>query len=475
MCLHLQAVAEGRIRRLIENVPPGSAKTKICGALFPAWIWLDRPSMGIMYITHKQALAANALSYNRLLLQSEWYDAQKGQKKWQIRDDENAKLTYKNTEMGHIQGHGMDSTITGYRADIIIIDDPIGAQDAESEGERELCFQKYNHEISSRLNQPEISKIVLVQQRLKADDLSGRLLADVEEGWEHLRIPQEYEGPNKGCECATCKNGVTSIGWKDPRRVGGEAMFPARFGPRYIASRKKDPEMWMAQDQQNPGSGVPGYAEAEWFGRCWIRQGEPLAPFMRGAFESKTAFVAERLDEKERWDNAFLVLDCSFKDERSSDNVAIGVFGKRGSRLYLLELIWKKMSFLDTLDELRALLTRRPDIRGKHIEDAANGPAIISALESEIPGIIREKHGNVPKTSRVKAVLTYWRAGNIRLPMHHPKRVEMVKEIKDFPHAKNDDFVDVLTYATKIAFVDGAVQGGWEKSMSKIQLLGNWG
>jgi hypothetical protein len=37
---HLQAVAEGQIRRLLINVPPGHAKSLIVSVLWPAWMWI---------------------------------------------------------------------------------------------------------------------------------------------------------------------------------------------------------------------------------------------------------------------------------------------------------------------------------------------------------------------------------------------------------------------------------------------------
>ena len=39
LCLHLQAVAEGRIKRLIINFPPRCSKTLVTSVAFPAWIW----------------------------------------------------------------------------------------------------------------------------------------------------------------------------------------------------------------------------------------------------------------------------------------------------------------------------------------------------------------------------------------------------------------------------------------------------
>src|SRR5215469_158381 len=37
---HLQAVSEGRIQKLLINVPPGHAKSLLVCVLWPAWNWI---------------------------------------------------------------------------------------------------------------------------------------------------------------------------------------------------------------------------------------------------------------------------------------------------------------------------------------------------------------------------------------------------------------------------------------------------
>ena len=39
ICLHLEAVAFGEIKRLMINVPPGFSKSLLSNVFFPAWLW----------------------------------------------------------------------------------------------------------------------------------------------------------------------------------------------------------------------------------------------------------------------------------------------------------------------------------------------------------------------------------------------------------------------------------------------------
>ena len=46
---HLQAVADGDIKRLIINIPPRCSKSSITSIAFPAWVWAqpwDGPTSG---------------------------------------------------------------------------------------------------------------------------------------------------------------------------------------------------------------------------------------------------------------------------------------------------------------------------------------------------------------------------------------------------------------------------------------------
>ena len=78
-------------------------------------------------------------------------------------------------------------TLTGRGADIIIIDDPLKAEEAMSEPARKRVIDFYGGTLVSRLNDKQNGLIVLVMQRLHENDLAGHLLA--QGGWRHLDIP----------------------------------------------------------------------------------------------------------------------------------------------------------------------------------------------------------------------------------------------------------------------------------------------
>src|SRR4029077_15962527 len=70
---------------------------------------------------------------------------------------------------------------------LIIIDDPLKAEDAMSEPARRRVIDWYGGSLVSRLNDKEKGSIVVVMQRLHEDDLAGHLIG--QDGWHHLDLP----------------------------------------------------------------------------------------------------------------------------------------------------------------------------------------------------------------------------------------------------------------------------------------------
>lgn len=135
--------------------------------------------------------------------------------------------------------------------------------------------------------------------------------------------------------------------------------------------------------------------------------------------------------------------DCTFKDTNKSNFVVGQVWGKRGGQFYLLDQVRDRMDINATIAAIRALSAKYPNSTAKLIEDKANGPAVISMLEREIPGLIAiEPEGG--KLVRAVAIAPFVEAGNVFLP--DPSIAnwvsDFVTEFSTFPNGSNDDMVD---------------------------------
>ena len=115
ICLHLEAVTNGEILRLLMNVPPGSMKSLLTGVIWPAWEWGPRgmPEMRFVGTAHEETLAIRDNRKCRDLITSDWY-----QKLWQIEmaADLNGKREFGNTKKGFRQARSFTS-MTGVRGD----------------------------------------------------------------------------------------------------------------------------------------------------------------------------------------------------------------------------------------------------------------------------------------------------------------------------------------------------------------------
>ena len=91
------------------------------------------------------------------------------------------------TARGSRLATSVGGTLTGRGGNLLIIDDPLKPQDAQSESARECLKQWYANTLLSRLDHKSEGSIIIVMQRLHPDDLVGHVLE--QGGWTHLNLP----------------------------------------------------------------------------------------------------------------------------------------------------------------------------------------------------------------------------------------------------------------------------------------------
>jgi hypothetical protein len=105
----------------------------------------------------------------------------------------NTESEWETREGGGVRAVGVGAGITGFGADLVIIDDPVkGHAQAESATSRENVWEWFNSDIYTRL-EPN-GAIILIQTRWHEDDLAGRLLREMREDddaeqWEVIDLP----------------------------------------------------------------------------------------------------------------------------------------------------------------------------------------------------------------------------------------------------------------------------------------------
>jgi hypothetical protein len=91
------------------------------------------------------------------------------------------------TARGSRLATSVGGTLTGRGGNLLIIDDPLKPQDAQSESARESLKQWYCNTLLSRLDHKSEGSIIIVMQRLHPDDIVGHVLE--QGGWTHLNLP----------------------------------------------------------------------------------------------------------------------------------------------------------------------------------------------------------------------------------------------------------------------------------------------
>jgi hypothetical protein len=184
----LTGVAQGLIKNLAVFMPPGSAKSTYCSILFPVWYFSNFPDRSIVAASHTLELGEKWGRRNRNLVAE--HSNTLG---IELASDSQAAGRWSLASKGEYLAAGVGSAITGYRADLGIIDDPVKSrEDADSKIMRDRAWEWYNSDFRTRLK-PSGSTI-LIQTRWHEDDLAGRILAEMDRGydqWEIISLPAE--------------------------------------------------------------------------------------------------------------------------------------------------------------------------------------------------------------------------------------------------------------------------------------------
>src|SRR6266480_4616607 len=178
----LMRVKAGEISRLLINQPPRSLKSICVSVAYVAWLLGHDPTRRIIVVSYSNEFAAELHRQFRMVIDAPWYLALFPA----MRPAKDSGTELVTTAGGSRYATSVGGTLTGRGADLIIVDDPLKAEEAMSEPARRRVIDWYAGTLVSRLNDKENGPIIVVMQRLHENDLAGHLL---EQGsWEHLEL-----------------------------------------------------------------------------------------------------------------------------------------------------------------------------------------------------------------------------------------------------------------------------------------------
>lgn len=280
--------------------------------------------------------------------------------------------------------------------------------------------------------------------RWHEDDFVGRLLSPDHEGdpadWERVVMPAIADSPD------------------DPlgREIGQPLYSPLREETEEMAldrwSRTREAVgsyTWAAMYQQRPAPQKGAIFDVGWW-RYWTTDPDKVTDDGRVVF-----FDADQITAGGRWLDSW---DCSFKGGSSTDYVVGQRWVRLGANRYLVASQRGRWNFTQTITRMEnwnvidnhALSPFGRYVHEHHIEDTANGPAIINVLQQKISGL-KAIRPRTSKEARARAVTPEIESGNVYLPNPSDPGNEWVNdllsELRNFPHDVHDDQVDALTQA----------------------------
>jgi predicted phage terminase large subunit-like protein len=411
----LESCRQGKLRRLIINLPPRSLKSHAASVVFPAWLLGHDPTKQIICASYGQDLADKHARDCRTLMASTFY--RRLFPNTHLSLEKQSVDEFVTTAQGFRMSTSVGGVLTGRGADLIILDDPLKPDEALSETRRNAVNEWYDNTLVTRLNNKETGVIIIVMQRLHQDDLVGHVLA--QENWELLSFPAIAEEE----EVCFIQNFLGRRSW---HRGVGEALQPERESLSTLGHMRQTigEYNFASQYQQNPMPVGGAIVKTE-----WLRYYGPddLPPSFLYVLQS--------------WDTAN-------KSGELNDYSVCTTWGISGENYYLLSVFRRRLNYPDLK---RAVLeqARRYKADKIVIEDKASGTQLIQDLKFEGQCGVEpyEAPSGMDKTVRLYGQTAEFESGRVLLPRSAPWLKAYVRELTTFPGVKYDDQVDSTTQA----------------------------
>ena len=404
-------------RRLIITVPPRSLKSICASVCLPAFILGHDPARRIICVSYSEGLARKHANDCRALMRSGLYRGVfPATRISAAKDTETEVMT---TARGSRLATSVGGTLTGRGGNLVIIDDPLKPQEAQSQSARDSLKQWYSNTLLSRLDHKTEGSIIVVMQRLHPDDLVGHLLE--QQGWRHLNLPAIAE------EETIIRLSPT----RSFRRRIGDLLHPERESQTALDELKASMGSmeFSAQYQQAPVPAGGNLIKWSWF-RFYDQPPTPLPG-----------------------DKVIISWDTALSSSQLADYSACVVLLVRHQSIYILDVIRARLEYPDLKRTVLENYHRWNQIAPSCvlvIEKKGSGLSLIQDLRrDDIHAIGITPEGD--KIMRMAAQTAVIEAGAVHLPTQAHWLEEFKKELLSFPASKHDDQIDALSQALQRA------------------------
>jgi phage terminase large subunit-like protein len=394
--VHLQYLSEaaanaifgGGPRLLIVNMPPQHGKSTTLSWATPICALIHRPDANVVLLSHESRYAS---TWSRRVRDTIRNAADILPPELRLANSTRAD-EWTIAGGGGMVAAGLGGSVTGRRADVLLIDDPVsGAVDVQSKTYRDRVWTFLRENGLTRLAPDAV--VIIVSTRWHEDDPVGRIhrLEDADPTyprWHTINLPAIAESRD------------------DPiNRRRGAALWPKRYNVAWLNTQRAlvGPDGWNTQYMGRPGSPT-GAMWKRWF---WAGNRN------RYKAEAPPKIVA-----------TLISVDTNAKEGAANARTAI-VVGSITAPPYRLIIRYSWAQNLGFTQIPQAILTiagyyRTQRLKRIIIEDEVTGSAAIDTLKGSSHKWIRKMligrrpHG--PKEYRAKQAAVWGMNGSILLP-----------------------------------------------------------
>jgi predicted phage terminase large subunit-like protein len=429
----LEMVTTEKTKRLMIFMPPRHSKSETVTVRYTAWRIFREPGSNIILGCYNQRLANRFSRKIRRLVGNEIA----------LSKERKAADEWETIDGGSLCAVGVGAGVTGYGANLIVIDDPVkNRSEAESKAYRENTWDWFNDDIYTRL-EPNAA-VILIQTRWHEDDLAGRLINESKNGgeqWEVVSLPA-IAGGNAAVPAAVSGASRSRLRAGRPQdsrqdagvtidplgRAPGEALCPDRYDVSALRriEKKLGSYSFAALYQQNPVPLEGGIFKRAWFSR-----------------------LVEKAPEDLKW---FRGYDLAVSTRTTADHTSSVRCGMDAQgNIYIADGFRARIEYPE---QRRYVIERMQEEKDTShgVESALHGQALVQDIlrEAKLFRVaLRAIRTDTDKVTRSLLWAAKAEAGKVIL-VRGPWIEDFIEEVCSFPNGAHDDQIDAMSLAFRM-------------------------
>lgn len=356
-----------------------------------------------MVVTNAEELAKDIMRKIRSLMREDWYEACF---RTRLAKGHQAVMHFGTTAGGTVYAAPIRGALTGFGADVIIVDDLHDIADARNPSKMADDIDLLETVVASRFNKPSSGRMMVIAHRISLDDVSGHLLA--QDGWRHVVLP-----------LIASRDQIYDTDRGPWLRHKGELLRPDAWGSPEINARKARTRMpdFETLYQQNPSHGL-----------------RPVTP---ECFPETTWGKGNKVP-------LVMSVDPGQSGGRNNSFSVVQIWGREGENHILVDQ-WREQGTFSELQKACRQLLRRYRPSAILIENAGQGPALASTIRPQAWMRIQKIQPRASKVERLARHVDFICSGGIRLAISAEAQLDYVQEFASFPRSDHDDQIDATT------------------------------